>query len=229
MTTQREHEARLSGGPSVPLVLASASPRRQALLQRLGLPFVVRPSGIDEIAAAVGISEPEALARHLARAKAQAVVPVAAASLVVGCDTIVVIDGYVLGKPADAADACAMLGRLAGRCHTVFSGVAVVDAVSGAVVTTVARTRVELRPLTADAIAAYVATGEPMDKAGSYAAQGQGIELINRVDGCFANVVGLPLCSLALALAVQGMTLPPLSCHPTAANPVQCAGAQFTL
>ncbi|MCC6628515.1 MAG: septum formation protein Maf, partial [Chloroflexi bacterium] len=147
------------------LVLASASPRRQALLARLGLPFEVVPSGSDEdVAPALA---PELVVRQLAQRKAALVTAGRPAAVVIGCDTIVVLDGAQIGKPVDAVDAVATLRRLRGRSHWVYTGVAVVDAGRGLTLLSALRTRVVMVDVDDATIAAYVATGEPMDKAGS--------------------------------------------------------------
>ncbi len=185
------------------LVLASASPRRRRLLAQLGLPFQVMESDVDENGAFARGGSPEELTQALALAKAAAVARRLGGAeppqdaVVLGADTVVVIDGEVLGKPRDAADAEAMLARLQGRTHTVITGVAVVDAANGRRVTAAETTRVTVRPLTPERIRAYVAGGEPLDKAGSYAIQGLGAVLVTRVEGCFYNVVGLPLARTA--------------------------------
>lgn len=187
------------------MILASASPRRRALLAGLGLTFQVVPSTASE--EAVPGSEPGALVEELARRKAAAV----AASLeepderlVVGADTIVVLADRILGKPRDEAEARSMLTALSGRWHQVFTGVAVIDPVSGRTVSAHETTRVKFRCLAARDIAAYVATGEPLDKAGAYGVQGKGALLVECIDGCFYNVVGLPLVKLAAVLREFG-------------------------
>jgi nucleoside triphosphate pyrophosphatase len=183
------------------LVLASASPRRRDLLSRLGLEFEVRPVNADETPRPG--EAPEALALRLARAKA-----VAAArpgEIVIGADTVVAADGELLGKPADAAEAEAMLRRLSGRCHDVWTGVAVVRCDAAGRVAREAvracRTEVTFRRLGAEEIAAYAATEEPLDKAGAYAIQGGAAAFVDRVDGDHDNVVGLPLTLVGQLLA----------------------------
>ena len=174
------------------LVLASASPRRQELLARLGIPFTVQASHISEVhpsgphaqaVAAVALDKARAVARRWT----------AGAAIVLGADTEVVLDGRYLGKPRDAADAARMLRALRGRTHEVVTGVALVEAPSGREETAAVTTRVTMTEASAEEIAAYVATGEPLDKAGAYAVQGEGGRLVARVDGCFTNVVGLPV------------------------------------
>lgn len=169
------------------LVLASSSPRRRAILETLGLRFRVVPSGAEEIGREG--ERPDATALRLARDKAREVAS-REVGFVLGADTVVVVDGELLGKPADPTDAARMLRRLRGRWHEVITGVAVVsgdveDAISVA-------TRVCFRELSDAQIARYVATGEGVDKAGAYAVQGIGAGIVTRVEGSYSNVVGLP-------------------------------------
>ncbi len=175
------------------LVLASASPRRRQLLAQIGLTFRVRESDVDERPLLSAAGDPEWLTRGLALAKAMAVGRHETDALVLAADTVVVLDGEILGKPRDAVEAQAMLSRLQGRTHRVVTGVAVLDAATGRSRTAAEETRVTLRALTPEEIAAYVAGGEPLDKAGAYAVQGLGAVLVTRIEGCFYNVVGLPL------------------------------------
>jgi septum formation protein len=171
------------------LVLASSSPQRRAILAQVGLDFVVRPAGVEELTA----GEPAAVAEENARRKAAAVA--APGGLVLGADTIVALDGAILGKPADAAQAREYVGRLAGRSHQVVGGIAL--ARDGAVeASAVEVTEVRFRALTAAHIAAYVATGEWEGRAGGYAIQGRGAALVRGVAGDYLNVVGLPLARL---------------------------------
>lgn len=171
------------------LVLASASPRRRDLLASLGLAFTVRPVVIDE--SPLDGEAPDAYVGRLAAAKASA--EGAAGELVLAADTVVALDGELLGKPAGPAEARAMLARLAGRRHEVFTGVALRDPGRERLEQAVARTSVDIAPLSADRIAWYVDTGEPLDKAGAYAIQGLGALLVTRIEGNYTNVVGLPL------------------------------------
>ena len=179
----------------LPLVLGSGSPRRSELLARAGIAFEVRPADIDETAE-IG-EAPAAFALRLARAKAIAVATLVGASprrIVLGADTIVVVDGDVLGKPTDREDAVRLLGRLVGREHRVLTGVAVVASDrSDRAATCVVTSRVTMRAATEVEIRRYVATGEPLDKAGAYAAQGEGRRFIERIDGSESNVIGLPI------------------------------------
>jgi septum formation protein len=171
------------------LVLASSSPRRAELLAGLGLEFTVRPAHLDETPRP-GESA-AALVERLARAKAAA--QAAVGELVIAADTVVVIDGQPLGKPADDADAARMLRLLAGREHEALTGVAVLDGDSGRLAVGVERTAVALAPLTAREIDWYVGSGEPRDRAGAYAIQGLAALFVTGVTGNYANVVGLPL------------------------------------
>ncbi|HEY8394833.1 MAG TPA: Maf family protein [Thermaerobacter sp.] len=186
------------------LVLASASPRRVALLEMLGLPFVQRPS-TAEAPLVDGAVDPSAWTRQQALAKARDVAATLTSGLVIGADTVVVLDGQVFGKPRDREHAAWMLARLSGRRHEVVTGVAVVDAASGRAEVASTITHVWMRPLSQREIDAYIATGEPMDKAGAYAIQGLGATLVPRIEGCYFNVVGLPLSLLADLLARFGI------------------------
>jgi len=173
------------------LVLASASPRRRALLELVGWVFEVVPAAEAEGPPLDGES-PVQYARRSAEAKAVAVSREAPDAVVLGADTVVAIDETSLGKPADAADACRMLAALAGRSHWVHTAVSAARA--GEVLgSEVASTQVFFRALSSDEIEAYVATGEPLDKAGAYGIQGRGAALVERIEGCYSNVVGLPL------------------------------------
>jgi septum formation protein len=171
------------------LVLASSSPRRAALLRAAGYEFDVRPGALEEWPYAGG--DPAGYAESLARAKAAGGVR---DDVVVGADTIVVLDGSVLGKPANAEDAATMLRRLSGRTHEVVTGVAVRH--GGSLRSGHARSRVTLRVLEEDEIRAYVDTGEPLDKAGAYAYQGIAARFVTRLEGDSDTVVGLPLALL---------------------------------
>ena len=184
------------------LILASASPRRRELLAQLGIDFTVLPSLIPEVHGATPPAEAiTAVALAKARAVAQRVADQPLA-VVLGADTEVVLDGRLLGKPRDAADAVRMLGELRGRTHEVITGVALVRAgEAGPEETTAVITRVRMAEYSEAQIEAYVATGEPLDKAGAYAVQGLGGRLVAEVDGCLSNVVGLPLSTTRRLLA----------------------------
>ena len=183
----------------IPVVLASASPRRKQLLELLGLTPEIVPSDIDETWRNGEAPAPHA--ERLAREKVAALHRPDA--VVVGADTIVVIDGEILGKPADAADARAMVRRLAGREHEVFTAVAVAH--GGRMASGVVRTAVRFRALDDATIAAYVATGEPMDKAGAYGIQGYGAVLVEWIEGDYFTVMGLGLGLLVELLGRVGL------------------------
>lgn len=195
------------------LVLASGSPRRQQLLQGLGLDVIIHPSGADEDVD--GTPAPAEYVTLLARRKAERVAAVyrdqaaqdGTRYVVLGADTTVVIDGMMLGKPTNEAHARELLQRLEGRRHTVFTGVCVVDAVSGELKTGFSATDVWMRPLTREQIDRYIASGEPMDKAGAYAIQGLGATLVRRIEGDYFTVVGLPLGLVADYLEDFGLRI----------------------
>ncbi|HLA89375.1 MAG TPA: Maf family protein [Gemmatimonadaceae bacterium] len=190
------------GGPASPrVILASASPRRRELLALIGIPHEVRPAHVDE--SLLGGETPAGHAERLARIKARAIADGEAGVAVIAADTIVVVDGDILGKPRDAADAAAMLRRLSGRAHTVFTAVAV--ARGARTESAVEAVTVTFRPLTEGDVAAYVATGEPLDKAGSYGIQGYGATIVERVDGDYFSVMGLGLARLVELLARVGV------------------------
>lgn len=178
------------------LVLASASPRRQDLLRCARISFVVQPANIDETPHPS--EQPREHAERLAREKALAVWQKRRDDVVLGADTIVVIDGAILGKPADAADATRMLRMLSGRTHQVITGVSVVNPdklkPQGRDVRTASETTiVTMNKISDDEIREYIETGEPMDKAGAYAIQGMASRWIPRIEGDYSNVVGLPI------------------------------------
>lgn len=175
-----------------PLVLASASPRRRALFRQIGLRFRVVPSSVDERLSRK--QSPARNARRIALEKATDVASGMRRGLVVGADTIVVLGKSILGKPKNRREAARMLRRLSGRSHVVFTGIALVDALTGRAVTDVVRTRVQFRRLSDAEIADYVRSGSPLDKAGAYGIQDDfGAVFVESIDGCFYNVVGFPL------------------------------------
>ncbi len=167
------------------LVLASRSPRRRQLLEMLGLPILVAHADVQEIP--LPRETPSAYARRLARDKARAV----PGALVLGADTIVVLDDEILEKPRDADHALEMLRRLQGRWHEVITSVCLIA--DGRTFEAQDRTSVEFRPADDDLLRAYIATGEPMDKAGAYGIQGYGAALVERIEGDFFGVMGLPV------------------------------------
>jgi septum formation protein len=184
-------------------VLASASPRRKQLLGELGFTFDILSPDIDE---SVRSAEPaDAYVLRLAREKAAQVAGRAGGRPVLAADTTVVLDGEILGKPGSKDEARAMLTKLSGRTHDVFTGVALAGA---APASTLVRTQVTFRPLSAAEIHWYVETGEPMDKAGAYAIQGKAAAFVARIDGSPTNVIGLPLGEALELLARAGVKLP---------------------
>ena len=189
------------------LVLASASPRRRDLLRHAGLRFEVMPADVPEEMHAG--EHPRALVERLAVAKAAAVrgrLPERPRRLVLGSDTVVALGDAILGKPRDAEEAVAMLLRLTGRTHSVWTGVAVFATDSAAPCVRSIESQVTLRAAAEAELRAYVATGEPLDKAGAYALQGEGRRLVHRVDGSESNVIGLPLEETLALLAAAGLT-----------------------
>ena len=186
----------------VTVVLASASPRRRELLKLIGIVHGVRPADADESYS--GEEEPAAYAERLAREKAAIVTGVVRDSLVIGADTIVVIDGHLLGKPRDAEEAARMLKLLRGRTHIVMTAVAV--SFQGKTVSGVEKVSVTFRDLSDGEIEAYIDTGEPMDKAGAYGIQGYGATIVKRIDGDYFAVMGLSLVLLVALMAEVGVS-----------------------
>jgi septum formation protein len=205
------------------LVLASASPRRLQLLSDLGLKFEVFPSDIDETIEP-GLT-PEQVALNLAQGKAQSVGKriynqfalsnikhdqsgkEANKLVVLGADTIVVLNGEIIGKPQSPADAETMLQKLAGKCHTVYTAVAVLQLPTGKIDTRCLASKVYMREMTKEEVVTYVATKEPLDKAGSYALQGIGSAFVDRIDGCYTNIIGLPVPTTVELLRQAGITI----------------------
>ncbi len=183
------------------LVLASRSPRRSDLLRTAGIPFICRPAGAVEAELAATLlargTPADQYAQALAKAKAADVASRHTGSMVLGADTVVVLDGDILEKPRHEDDACHLLSRLSGRQHVVISGIALVGGAAGANgVVAHCETEGDFLPLSSADIRSYVATGEPMDKAGAYGIQGYGALMVSRVNGCYFNVMGLPLARL---------------------------------
>lgn len=178
----------------LPLVLASRSPRREALLRHVGFAFDVVVPDVDEDAVSTSM-DPAAYVEHLAVLKAQRGAElVLRPSIVIGSDTTVVLDGQVLNKPSDADDAVRMLSTLSGRTHTVYTGIALIDTRTLVCTSAVRSTHVTFRELDAMEIRAYVDTGSPLDKAGAYGIQDDfGAVFVSRVEGCYYTIVGLPL------------------------------------
>lgn len=177
------------------IVLASASPRRKELLAQIGLKFDVIPFDSDEV---FDKEKPiEDSIQKIAYNKAAGVASgLSGDFVVIGADTVVSIDGRILGKPADAAEAAAMLRDLSGRTHSVYTGFAVIKKSGDIAYTDYAKTLVTFRRLEEEEISAYITTGEPLDKAGAYGVQGMGAVFVEKIEGDYSNVVGLPLCRL---------------------------------
>ncbi|MEJ8545739.1 Maf family protein [Brevibacillus borstelensis] len=190
---------------STSLILASSSPRRRELLQTIGLDFTVITSDVDE-STAQGLL-PHEVVEQLAYRKARAVADRVEKGIVLGSDTVVVLDDIILGKPADEEEAFAMLSSLRGREHVVYSGVALIDAEIARYEVRHSKTQVRIRALTDQEIHAYIRTKEPMDKAGSYAIQGIGATMVESITGDYFTVVGLPLCLTANMLSRFGISL----------------------
>lgn len=184
------------------VILASQSPRRRELLTLVGITHDVRPADIDETV--LPDEAPVPHCERLARTKAAVLASREPDALVIAADTIVVVDGAILGKPSDRADAIAMLERLAGREHTVYTAVAV--AYDGRTASAVEEVAVQFQPLTRALIEAYVDTTEPMDKAGAYGIQGYGATIVARVDGDYFAVMGLPLSRMVSLVRELGFT-----------------------
>lgn len=191
------------------IILASSSPRRQELLASLNIPFEVLPSHADESTPADW--SPERMVKELAARKAEAVrltlEPSRRHGIIIGSDTIVVRDGVVLGKPRTQAEAADMLRSLQGRSHTVYTGVACMDASTGARKVEYRSTTVTMKALNETQIQAYADSGEGLDKAGAYAIQGLGATLVTHIEGCYFNVVGLPVSLLADMLHDFGISI----------------------
>ena len=192
--------AEFSSDSSSRIILASASPRRRELLAQVGIAFSVVASRVEE--EVLPGESPAMHALRLSREKAREVAsrPEVEGRWFIGSDTIVVRDESILNKPADAEDARRMLLSLSGRTHQVLSGYAVYDRITGREISDVVATTVWFKKLTAAEIAGYIASREPLDKAGAYAIQGLGAFMIPRIDGSYTNVVGLPLCEVIAAL-----------------------------
>ena len=199
-----------------PIILASASPRRREFFELLGLPFVVRTADVDETPRPG--ETPEVLVARLSATKAAAVAQSTdqagelaegfESGLVVAADTVVVLDEKILGKPRDADHATHMLQRLRGRAHSVCSGVTVAEIDSGRAAIQLSTTTVWMRDYSQAELEAYVASGDPLDKAGAYAIQHTGFQPVARIEGCYSGVMGLPLGALADGLAHFDVALP---------------------
>jgi septum formation protein len=188
------------------LILASGSPRRRQLLSLMGIPFVIKAGGVDE--SRLHGEPPTELVLRVSQAKAFTVSDVRPDELVIAADTVVVLDGEVLGKPVDPDDARRMLNDLRARSHMVYSGITIWHPASRRMVCKLGESVVWMREYEDDEIAEYVASGDPMDKAGAYAIQHPDFAPASRVEGCWLNVMGLPLCHLGSALRAFGVRVP---------------------
>jgi septum formation protein len=183
------------------LLLASASPRRRELIKLLGLPVATTAADIEEVP--LPEEQAEAMARRLSREKAMSassLIPHPSSLVLLASDTVVSLDGEPLGKPRDAAEARSMLQRLRNRTHQVYTGITLIESDTHRMVTDLAGSAVRMRDYSDEEIEAYIASGDPFDKAGAYAIQHDGFHPADRFDHCFANVMGLPLCHVARAL-----------------------------
>ncbi len=188
------------------VVLASASPRRTQLLEQIGVAHQVLPANVDESSGLP--SEPGAQVLALAERKALAVAPIRPRALVIGADTIVFHRGEILNKPVDREHAVRLVERLAGETHLVYTGLALAGPDGAAVESSFEVTAVRFRPLDRGHAERYVATGEPLDKAGAYGIQGYGSTLVERIEGCYFNVMGLPIVRLIRMLEGRGIDYP---------------------
>lgn len=209
MPTQSIHPDQGAFRSVLPLVLASGSPRRRELLASLGIDFLIDSGNGDEPRPEPGES-PEAYAVRASTAKARQVANRHPKAVILAADTIVVLDGDILGKPVDDADALAMLTRLSGRTHQVVTGCCLLTPDSGEERFAVS-SDVTMRRSSREELLAYAATGEPRDKAGAYAIQGLGGFLVRRVEGSYTNVVGLPLSRVLERLLVDGVLAPAIA------------------
>jgi len=187
------------------IILASASPRRALLLQNLGLRFITRASDIIE--EHIPGETPADMVKRIARQKALEAASFFDSGVIIGADTIVVQNDKIMGKPTNEAEAFAMLSFLSGRTHQVLTGICINNLNNGNCESEVEETRVYFRSLDPDEIISYIQTGEAMDKAGAYGIQGKAALFVSRIEGCYFNVVGLPLNRLGLMLKKQGIDL----------------------
>lgn len=188
------------------LILASASPRRRQLLSLLGVPFVIKAAGVEE--RPLPGEAPSQMVLRISQAKAFAMPDVRPDELVVAADTTVVLEGQYLGKPADAEEALWMLRRLRNRPHLVYTGLAVWHPASRRMICELGQSQVWMRDYGEQDIAEYVASGDPLDKAGAYAIQHSGFDPVSHIEGCWLTVMGLPLCHLDRALTRTGVVVP---------------------
>jgi len=187
------------------VILASSSPRRRDLLRQIGVEFTVDPADVDE--SILSGEVPEDYAVRVSLDKARVAARKAGEGIVIAADTIVVFKDVILGKPDDSHDAKRMLEMLSGNMHRVITGLAVMNAATGMVLCKTATTKVWFRNLEKDQVKRYVLSGEPLDKAGAYGIQGKGALLVARIEGCYNNVVGLPLALLDEMLREFGIKL----------------------
>jgi septum formation protein len=187
------------------IILASASPRRQELLEKLGLRFEVEASNYEEDTPS-GL-EPHELARRISREKAKVVAGKHRDAIVIAADTFIVFGDRMLGKPRTAIEARGMLKTLSGQSHSVITGFSIIDTATNKTLSQSVETKVNIRKLTLKEINAYVKSKEPLDKAGAYAIQGLGSVIVERIEGDYFNVIGLPLSALAEALKQFGIKI----------------------
>ena len=185
------------------IILASASPRRKELLEAIGLQFEVEPSNYEEDIRSA--ADPHELVKSLSLAKARAVAGNHRSALIIAADTLVVCEGRLLGKPHTETEAREMLEAINGKQHSVITGFTIMDAGDNRAVSRSVETRVYMKRLTSEEIGAYVKSGEPLGKAGGYAIQGLGSVIVERIEGDYFNVVGLPLSALAESLKEFGV------------------------
>jgi septum formation protein len=185
------------------IILASGSPRRRELLEKLGLKFEVDPA--EYVETMKSGMKPEEIARYLSLQKAQAVAKKYPDAIIIAADTFGLISGEIIGKPHNEAEARNILRKLSGRTHRVITGFTIIDTTAGKAVSRSVETAVHFRALTEEEIDAYVDTGETLDKAGAYGIQGLGAVLVDRIEGDFYNVIGLPLSALVKALKDFGI------------------------
>jgi septum formation protein len=187
------------------IILASSSPRRKHLLETIGLSFQVESSGINENT--YNHLEPHEQVIVLSAKKAQAVAEKHRNAIIIAADTLGILDGQILGKPDNEYQAIQMLGSMSGKCHTVVTGFTIIDTATNKKISQTVETKVYFRDLTPLEIRAYVRSGEPMDKAGAYAIQGLGSILVEKIEGDYFNVIGLPVCALSLVLKQFGISV----------------------
>lgn len=188
------------------LILASASPRRKELLERIGVTFDIIPAKGEEV---ITKEQPDEVVMELSKQKAQEIAGTAEADvLVLGADTVVAYEGKILGKPKDETDAFKMLSMLSGKEHEVYTGVALIDNRDGSVENFFERTKVTMYPISEKEIRDYIAGGEPMDKAGAYAIQGIGAKFIQKIEGDYSNVVGLPVGRIYQEIKRKSIEIP---------------------